>query len=383
MRSEWVLSNSVFDKVAKCLGENSIIKPQHEEGINQFIKETVETNRLRDEVQAQSERCLQWENLKNFVEGLDDKDFTEFMKDIQGTVRKFQDKTNKTAQKRNKNKETGIFSFQQTSKSKTDLIHAHLKVPEVTLEDPDSWPLIFHRDYVSKNIPVLIKRGTSDISAVQKWNTDYFMKVMSEKNVTVAITPNGFADGLNRINGEEFFVLPQETDMKMKEFLEFLGKKKVTQNIRKPNKLKLKNFRDNHICYIQKQNSNLTEDFRELLDDIDREVIWASKAFNKAPDAVNFWMGDSRAVTSMHKDPYENIYYVIDGYKDFILIPPTDLPYIPYRTYPVKRYNNVTSTNFEVEDVSDVDNIKWIAVDPIQRKESLKLYPEFEKSSYL
>jgi peptidyl-lysine (3S)-dioxygenase / protease len=36
----------------------------------------------------------------------------------------------------------------------------------------------------------------------------------------------------------------------------------------------------------------------------------------------------------VHKDPYENIYCVIDGYKEFILIPPTDLPYVPYQRYP-------------------------------------------------
>ena len=26
---------------------------------------------------------------------------------------------------------------------------------------------------------------------------------------------------------------------------------------------------------------------------------------------VNLWMGDSRAVSSVHKDPYENIYIVV------------------------------------------------------------------------
>lgn len=57
-------------------------------------------------------------------------------------------------------------------------------------------------------------------------------------------------------------------------------------------------YRDNYILYIQKQNSNLTEDFTELIPDIESDVSWASKAFNKKPDAVNFWMGDERAVTS-------------------------------------------------------------------------------------
>ena len=35
----------------------------------------------------------------------------------------------------------------------------------------------------------------------------------------------------------------------------------------------------------------------ELIDDI-IELSWAREAFGKNPDAVNFWMGDSRAVTS-------------------------------------------------------------------------------------
>lgn len=54
-----------------------------------------------------------------------------------------------------------------------------------------------------------------------------------------------------------------------------------------------------HIHYIQKQNSNFTDDFAELCDDIDVEMLgFSAEAFNKNPDAVNFWMGDERAVTS-------------------------------------------------------------------------------------
>lgn len=56
-------------------------------------------------------------------------------------------------------------------------------------------------------------------------------------------------------------------------------------------------FRENYVCYMQRQNSNLTEEMSELLPDV-RELIWAEKVFGKPPDAVNFWMGDERAVTS-------------------------------------------------------------------------------------
>ena len=50
------------------------------------------------------------------------------------------------------------------------------------------------------------------------------------------------------------------------------------------------------------------------------ELDWAREAFDQSPDAVNFWMGDQRAVTSMHKDPYENIYCVVRGHKVSLII---------------------------------------------------------------
>ncbi|XP_035211783.1 bifunctional peptidase and (3S)-lysyl hydroxylase Jmjd7-like isoform X2 [Stegodyphus dumicola] len=49
-------------------------------------------------------------------------------------------------------------------------------------------------------------------------------------------------------------------------------------------------------------------------------------------------MGDKRAVTSLHKDHYENIYCVVKGKKEFILHPPTDAAWIPYETYKVGAY---------------------------------------------
>ncbi|GBP34218.1 JmjC domain-containing protein 7 [Eumeta japonica] len=104
----------------------------------------------------------------------------------------------------------------------------------------------------------------------------------SEKKVTVAITPNGLADGIAKDEtGIEYFVTPLEVEMTMTEFLNTLDRK-----------------REKFITYIQKQNSNLTDDFKELLCDVELEIPFASKAFNKTPDAVNFWMGDDRAVTS-------------------------------------------------------------------------------------
>ncbi|XP_028161524.1 uncharacterized protein LOC114353656 [Ostrinia furnacalis] len=199
-----------------------------------------------------------------------------------------------------------------------------------------------------------------------------------DKKVTVALTPNGLADGITTDSeGVEHFVLPYETEMTMAEFLDCLEEK-----------------RENMIPYIQKQNSNLTGDFEELLSDIAPEVDFASEAFNKKPDAVNFWMGDERAITSMHKDPYENIYCVIDGYKDFVLIPPTDLPYVPYKRYPQAIFKhdngkwdiepleeNVADSLEEGDQELDEFNrpgIPWICIDPVNP--DYTKHPEFKNA---
>ncbi|CAH2237643.1 jg11323 [Pararge aegeria aegeria] len=236
-------------------------------------------------------------------------------------------------------------------------------------------PLQFYRDYVSKNIPVIIRGGCAKWPAVQKWNSHYFRKVLFNKKVTVALTPNGLADGITQdANGKEYFVMPQELEMTMTEFLDTLEAKS-----------------ENLIPYIQRQNSNLTEDFSELMRDVESDVSFASQAFNKKPDAVNFWMGDDRAVTSMHKDPYENIYCVIDGHKDFILIPPTDLPYVPYKRYTQAIFQRTENKwdivpldtdhvkcGIDIKDDSPANDLPWICIDPL--KPNLLKYPSYEKA---
>lgn len=109
---------------------------------------------------------------------------------------------------------------------------------------------------------------------------------MAEKRVTVAVTPNGYADGISSSHpsGKEYFVMPEERAMSMEEFVCRLDDGAAA---------------DGHVHYIQKQNSNLIEDFPELHGDVDESTLaFASEAFNKRPDAVNFWMGDKRAITS-------------------------------------------------------------------------------------
>ena len=104
-------------------------------------------------------------------------------------------------------------------------------------------------------------------------------------------------------------------------------------------------------------------------------------------------MGDSRAVTSTHKDPYENMYAVLRGYKDIILYPPSDVSYMPYRNCKqakfersnlgndkenIKTKNGREYSNFSIEEI-DEGSIPWIVIDPLNP--NVTEYPEFRKTS--
>ncbi|CAD6238714.1 GSCOCG00008533001-RA-CDS [Cotesia congregata] len=233
------------------------------------------------------------------------------------------------------------------------------KIATINIDEIKKNPLKFHRDFISRNVPVLIKNALYNWPAIYKWSASYFREKLPDKLVTVAVTPNGYADAIVSDNGKKLFTLPEEREMKMSSFLD-----------------KLDNPFDDEIYYIQQQNSNFENLFHELWRDVDI-VPWASELFAKDPDAINFWMGDKRAITSMHKDPYENIYCVVEGEKEFILHPPTDLPWIPYEKYPSTTYkkqknnkwdiiyNENINSSQELDNLNSENLIPWISIDPL------------------
>lgn len=175
--------------------------------------------------------------------------------------------------------------------------------------------------------------------------------------ITVAVTPNGLADAVDKNS----FVLPEEREMTFTDFLD-----KVEEET-------------GDVFYIQKQNSNLTSDLPELLPDVQEDIGWASKALGAKPDAVNFWMGSARSITSMHKDHYENIYVVIRGSKEFILHPPVDRPFIPHQNYPPAQYSR-TGHGWTKVDLPG-EPIPWVSIDPINP--DLNQYPAYQHAKKL
>jgi len=204
-------------------------------------------------------------------------------------------------------------------------------------------PLAFYRDWVSQNRPVVVEGGVAHWSALTSWTDSHLATALGNTQLTVAVTPDGFADAAR---GDRF-VMPLERKLTMAQFLRILQEPDSTEGVH----------------YIQKQNSNLSEEFSAISGDVEGEVGWASEAFGQAPDAVNFWMGDGRAVTSMHKDPYENIYCVVRGWKEVTLQPPHDVAWLKVRQLSPAIYRPGEAGQLEARRVAG-PRVPWVCPAP-------------------
>lgn len=85
------------------------------------------------------------------------------------------------------------------------------------------------------------------------------------------------------------------------------------------------------VLYYSRQNDCLRAELSPLWDSglFPTSFDWAEQAFGVGPpDAVNLWIGNELSVSSMHKDHYENLFYVLSGIKVFTICPPADAPFL-------------------------------------------------------
>jgi jumonji domain-containing protein 7 len=79
------------------------------------------------------------------------------------------------------------------------------------------------------------------------------------------------------------------------------------------------------VAYAQAQRGCLDAEFRPLQSDLPDDIAEFGRAiFGAGADAANVWIGGARSVTSVHQDWYENLYVVLRGAKEFVLVPPWD-----------------------------------------------------------
>ncbi|ORY25936.1 cupin-like domain-domain-containing protein [Naematelia encephala] len=131
------------------------------------------------------------------------------------------------------------------------------------------------------------------------------------------------ADSVRVLNdGSTSFVKPLEEEMSIHTFLHKLTNTDVTE-----------------IVYLQSQDGNIYRStassssesndpmkpqLAALQPYIQRDISWMLDAVGSTAEAVNLWIGSSRSSTSLHHDPYENIYHVLSGSKTFTLISPIE-----------------------------------------------------------
>ncbi|KAJ7433849.1 cupin-like domain-containing protein [Mycena galericulata] len=225
-----------------------------------------------------------------------------------------------------------------------DLNGTHIDV----LEEPPT-ALEFSR-LVHISRPVLI-RGLQ-IPSVRLWDDGYLAAALGTRRSLRA-------DAVTRgPDGKLYFVEPHVVKMKMPEFFSKLADESD----------------DSEIFYLQSQNGNVYSnryfegtldhsEFEAIRADIPSEISWCSETFGKSPDAVNLWIGNHRSVTSIHSDPYENIYTVVRGSKHFTLLPPTEGWCLKERTYPhgtwTRRSLNAVLT---IVPSLNVPPIRWASV---------------------
>lgn len=215
----------------------------------------------------------------------------------------------------------------------------------------------FLRETTSTYHPVIIRGLVEHWPALRKWDLEY-LESKCKSPFSVNITPDGRADSIKEVNGIDTFCYPAETSMDMKTFRDMMENRSTTDAV----------------PYLSEQDSNFTKSFPELHDDIDCSIPLADEAFGCLPEATNIWIGDERSVSSMHKDHFENMYVVLSGEKTFTLLPPTDVAFLPQRSFPtlrhaIKDYALSPQRRLKREDLyyTDVDcpseELTWIDVD--------------------
>ncbi|GAP89127.2 putative phospholipase A2 [Rosellinia necatrix] len=203
-----------------------------------------------------------------------------------------------------------------------------LNSPRIEELDGDPSPLEFMR-YVARNTPFVVRRGARDWAATRTWDAAYLRSTLAGHKVNVAVTPSGNADAPTPDGrGQIVFAKPHEEDQEFSEFLEYVMRQEKTSMAGSEHEAR----KADEVRYAQTQNDNLRHEYVTLFSQVERSIAFARIALGRDPDAINLWIGNSRSVTALHRDNYENVYVQIAGRKHFVLLSPLFQPCVNERS---------------------------------------------------
>ncbi|KXS93861.1 hypothetical protein AC578_3413 [Pseudocercospora eumusae] len=221
-------------------------------------------------------------------------------------------------------------------------------------------PLDFSR-FVRQNRPFVVRNGASEWRAIHVWHATYLAQTMHRQPVNVACTPKGNADAIvEDEHGGLMYVEPYETSEPFEDFLKYVQEDtSLLQNSRS-------HIPPRTVKYAQTQNDNLRDEYSNLFADVPADISFATLALHQEPDAINFWLGNERSTTSLHKDNYENIYVQVRGQKHFVLLPPVEMPCVNEKPVPFARFQPTSENSLELTPLlkPDADPIPVPTWDP-------------------
>ncbi|KAL8358197.1 hypothetical protein RB598_002799 [Gaeumannomyces tritici] len=234
--------------------------------------------------------------------------------------------------------------------------------------DEEPSPLEFMR-YVSRNAPFVVRKGASRWPAARRWSTSFLKDALAGETVNVAVTPKGNADAPTRLqDGSLVFAKPWEEEQDFSEFLDFVIRQETEPS---------SSDDGNEIRYAQTQNDNLRNEYSTLFRHVQRDIPFARIALQREPDAINMWIGNSRSVTALHKDNYENVYVQVLGRKHFVLLPSLCHPCVNERrlapaTY-ARRHGAAAGLELRL-DAGDATPVPFALWDPDRPEEDATRY---------
>lgn len=213
--------------------------------------------------------------------------------------------------------------------------------------------LEFLRDYVQCNTPVIFTGVPIPPWSRSRNSLDSHA---GHQKITVNWTADGRGDAVRSVQqrkgdrtAEQIFVKPFQDPCSLKAFLDALCDGSKQDNREVP--------------YYSQQNDCLRQELPQLLRDLP-DMAFAAEAFGSQPDAVNLWIGDSRSVSSMHKDPYENMFLVTAGQKVFTLRPPCDVTLLDEQEFVAATYVKGRDGLLHAEIDVPESRVSWIVSEP-------------------
>jgi len=236
--------------------------------------------------------------------------------------------------------------------------------------------LSFVRDYVANNAPCVLRGLTKTWRPLPaSWAELMDAAGGASRVVKCNATPTGRGDAVVRdAVGEWVFCKPAEVDVTLGELAAFLERRPGADA--------------RGVLYLSQQDGSLDNSFPSYVERgfAPRSIPLGDLAFGKRADACNLWIGDERAVSTVHRDvSYENLYVCLRGEKVFHLLAPCAAPFLGERDYPGATYVPPSAPGLAWDVRRDegappaVAGTTWIRIDPAHAASAVSDFPPFAR----